>query len=220
MHQQENTVTPNKSAPLRFYSNPMSRARIVHWMLQECDAEYETITLDFGPPMKTAQYLALNPMGKVPALQHGDTVITETAAVLAYLAELYPEKQLAPAIGSPERGSYLRWLFFVAGPVEAVTTAKTEGWLNGQTYQQAQTAGFGRFEDVVASLQQAVRGKQYVCGTHFTAADLYLASYLGWSMQQGTLPKLPEFSAYALPLLARPASARADALDGPLEQLV
>ncbi|MEG0148436.1 MAG: glutathione S-transferase family protein [Comamonas sp.] len=212
-------MSPTSAPKLRFYSNPMSRARMVHWMLQECDAEYETITLDYGPPMKSAQYLAINPMGKVPALQHGDTVVTETGAILAYLAELYPEKQLAPAMGSPERGSYLRWLFFVAGPVEAVSTAKTEGWLNGQTPQQAVTAGFGRFDDVVATLLHAVRGKQYVCGTHFTAADLYLASYLGWSMQQGTLPALPEFSAYALPLLARPASARADALDGPLEQL-
>lgn len=204
---------------LRFYSNPMSRGRMVHWMLQECEVTFETITLDFGAPLKAPTYLALNPMGKVPALQHGDTVITETAAILAYLADLYPEKKLAPAIGSAERGSYYRWLFFVAGPVEAATTAQSQGWLQGQTDEQATMYGFGRFDDVVQTLLHAVRGKQYVCGKHFTAADLYLASYIGWSMMEGTLPELPEFHAYADPLLARPASVRADAIDGPMAQI-
>ena len=207
------------SAPLRFYTHPMSRGRIVHWMLQECGATYETFHVDFGADMKSPTYLALNPMGKVPALQHGNTVITETAAILAYLADLYPEKKLAPAIGSPARGSYYRWLFFVAGPVDAATTAQSEGWLHGQTAEQAKRAGFGRMDDVVHTLTQAVAGKPYVCGDHFTAADLYLASYIGWSMQQGSLPPLPELHAYADPLLARPASARADALDGPMAQM-
>ena len=202
---------------LRFFSNPRSRARMVRWMLEECGADYETVNLEFGPEMKSPEYLAINPMGKVPALQHGDAMITETGAILAYLAELFPDKQLAPATGSPERASYLRWLFFVAGPVEASTTAQKEGWLKSQTRQQALSAGFGHFDDVVRTLQHAVRGKRYVCGEHFTAADLYLASYIGWSMMDGTLPKLPEFEAYAMPLLQRAAAVRADEIDGDMQ---
>ncbi len=144
-------------------------------------------------------------------------MVTETGAILAYLADLYPEKKLAPALGSAERGSYYRWLFLVAGPVEAVSTAKAEGWLQNQTERQALSAGFGRFDDVLRSLQLAVTGKRYACGDHFTAADLYLASYIGWSMQEGSLPSLPAFQDYALPLLQRPAAQRANTLDGPVE---
>ena len=209
-------MTPSTTAPLRFYSNPMSRARMVRWMLEECEAEYETVNLAFGAPMKTPEYLTVNPMGKVPALQHGQAVITETGAILAYLAELFPAKRLAPPAGSAERASYLRWLFFVAGPLDAVITARHEGWLAQQTEQQAVAAGFGRFDDVVRSLQSAVRGKRYVCGEHFSAADLYLSGYIGWGMLEGSLPELPEFKAYAEPLLQRPASQKADALDGPM----
>ena len=209
-------MTPN-NAPLRFFYHPQSRARMVRWMLEECDAVYEPVRLEFGGTMKSPDYLALNPMGKVPALQHGNTMVTETGAILAYLADLYPEKKLAPALGSAERGSYYRWLFLVAGPVEAVSTAKAEGWLQNQTERQALSAGFGRFDDVLRSLQLAVAGKRYACGDHFTAADLYLASYIGWSMQEGSLPSLPEFQDYALPLLQRPAAQRANTLDGPVE---
>lgn len=209
-------MTPH-NAPLRFFCHPQSRARIVRWMLEECGAVYEPVRLEFGSTMKAPGYLALNPMGKVPALQHGNTLVSETGAILAYLADLYPEKKLAPALDSPERGSYYRWLFFVAGPVEAVSTAKAEGWLQNQSERQALSAGYGRFDDVLRSLQLAVTGKRYACGDHFTAADLYLASYIGWSMQEGTLPSLPAFQDYALPLLQRPAAQRADALDGPVQ---
>lgn len=209
-------MTPH-NAPLRFFYHPQSRARMVRWMLEECGSVYEPVRLEFGGTMKAPGYLALNPMGKVPALQHGNTVVSETGAILAYLADLYPEKKLAPALDSPERGSYYRWLFFVAGPVEAVSTAKAEGWLQNQTERQALSAGYGRFDDVLRSLQLAVTGKRYACGDHFTAADLYLASYIGWSMQEGTLPSLPAFQDYALPLLQRPAAQRADALDGPVQ---
>ena len=209
-------MTPN-NAPLRFFYHPQSRARMVRWMLEECDAVYEPVRLEFGGTMKSPDYLALNPMGKVPALQHGNTMVTETGAILAYLADLYPEKKLAPALGSAERGSYYRWLFLVAGPVEAVSTAKAEGWLQNQTERQALSAGYGRFDDVLRSLQLAVTGKRYACGDHFTAADLYLASYIGWSMQEGSLPSLPAFQDYALPLLQRPAAQRANTLDGPVE---
>ena len=98
-----------------------------------------------------------------------------------------------------------------------MSTAKAEGWLQNQTERQALSAGFGRFDDVLRSLQLAVAGKRYACGDHFTAADLYLASYIGWSMQEGSLPSLPAFQDYALPLLQRPAAQRANTLDGPVE---
>ena len=202
---------------LRFFFHPMSRARTVRWMLEECGASYESVQLEFGASMKAPAYLALNPMGKVPAIQHGETVISETAAVLAYLADLYPERQLAPAIGNPERGSYYRWLFFVAGPVEAITSAQSEGWLAQQTPQQALSAGYGRMEDVIRTLQLAVQGKTYVCGSHFTAADIYLASYLAWACQYGEMPRLPEFENYYQPLQQRPAYLRAQQIDGPVE---
>ena len=209
----------NTSQALRYFSNPITRSRMVRWMLEECEAEYETVVLEYGPAMKAPEYLALNPMGKVPALQHGAAVITETGAILAYLADMFAHKNLAPTVGSPERAAYYRWLFFIAGPVEAVTTAKAGGWLEQQTEQQAVMAGYGRFDDVVRTLQHAIGGKRYVCGDHFKAADLYLASYVGWSTMEGTLPALPEFKAYFEPLLQRPASLRADALDGPMESM-
>ncbi len=206
------------TAPLSFFYHPQSRARMVRWMLEECGAQYESIPLEFGTTMKAPEYLAINPMGKVPALQHGDTVITESGAILAYLADLFPEKKLAPPLGHPDRGSYYRWLFFVAGPLEAAMTAKSEGWLAQQTAEQALRAGHGRFDDVVRSLQLAVSGKRYVCGDQFTAADLLLSAYIGWGMMEGTLPALPAFKAYAEPLLQRPASLRGDAIDGPMEE--
>ena len=213
-------MTSNATPTLRFYSNPMSRARIVRWMLEECEADYETVDLAFGAPMKAPEYLAINPMGKVPALQAGELVITETPAILMYLAELFPHKQLAPAPGSAARAPYLRWMFFVAGPVEAALTAQSEGWLKNQTDKQAIAAGFGRFDDVIRTLREAVAGKRYVCGEHFTAADLLLASYLGWGMMEGGMPSLPEFKQYADPLLQRAASVRADKLDGPMAEAV
>ena len=200
-------------SPLRFFSNPRSRARIVRWMLEECGAEYETVNLEFGPEMKSPEYLALNPMGKVPALQHGDVVITETAAILAYLADLFPEKKLAPALSDPARGSYYRWLFFLAGPVEAGMSAKSQGFLEHQSDEQALSAGYGRYDDVLATLRQAVEGRQYLCGDHFTAADVLMASYLRWGMMMGSLPALSAFKAYAEPLQQRPAALRALALD-------
>ena len=208
----QHTHTTSANA-LRFFCHPMSRARTVRWMLEECAAAYEAVPLEYDTSMKAPAFLALNPMGKVPALQHGETVITETAAILAYLADIFPERQLAPTTGSAERGSYYRWLFFVAGPIEAIYTAQSEGWLAQQTPQQARAAGYGRMEDVIRTLQQAVQGKSYVCGTHFTAADLYLASFLAWACQCGELPQLPEFERYYRPLLNRPAALRAKQID-------
>jgi glutathione S-transferase len=201
---------------LRFFFHLLSRARTVRWMLEECGANCTSVPLEFGPSLKAPADLALHPMGQVPALQHGETVITETATALAYLADLDPERQLAPAIGRAERGSDCRWLFFVAAPVEGITLAQSEGWLARQAPQQALSAGNGRLEDVSRTRQLAAQGKTGVCGAHCTAAGIYLASYLAWACECGELPRLPEFENDHQPLRQRPAVLRAEQIDGPV----
>src|SRR4028118_1700786 len=110
------------SEPLTFYTNPQSRGRIIRWMLEEAGCAYDTPVLDHGTPLRAPDYLAVNPMGKVPAIRHGGTVVTEAAAICAYLADMFPDKGLAPPPGNPRRGPYYPGLFFAAGPIEAVVT--------------------------------------------------------------------------------------------------
>ena len=184
-------------------------------MLEECEARYDPVQLEFGTSMKSAEYLRINPLGQVPTLMDGDTVITETAAILAYLADKFPEKHLAPPLGSTARGEYYRWLFFVAGAAEA-TTARMYGWLQEPAQWRSAAPGFGQFDAVVQTLEKAVSGRQTLCENHFSAADVYMASYLGWGMAVGALPQKEAFLAYATPLLQRPASVRSNALDGPI----
>ncbi|MGZ8282393.1 MAG: glutathione S-transferase family protein [Allosphingosinicella sp.] len=199
---------------LTFYTNPMSRGRIARWMLEEVGEPYETVLLDYGTTMKGADYLAINPMGKVPAIRHGDVVVTETAAICAYLADMYPDRGLAPPSGNQMRGPYYRWLFFAAGPLEAAVTAKSMGLL--APADKKAMAGYGSFDDVIATLETAVAAGPYVCGDQFTAADVYVGAQIGWGMMFGTLEKKPVFSEYFDRLQARPASVRANELDNAL----
>jgi len=199
------------STTLTFYTHPMSRARIARWMLEETGLPYEDVVLDFGTTMKGPEYLAINPMGKVPAIRHGDTVVTENAAVCAYLAELVPEKGLVPPAGSPERGAYYRWLFFLAGPLESLLTAKYAGALADPS-----SAGYGSEDDVLRTLEQAVTGKTYLVGDRFTAADLYMAAFLNYYMMEGLLEKRPAFVTYAERHVRRPAADAANARDNAL----
>ena len=196
---------------LTFYTHPMSRARLTRWMLEETGLQYEDVVLLFGGEMKTPAYLAINPMGKVPALRHGDTVITENAAICAYLADLVPDKRLAPAPGSRERGSYYRWLAFMAGPFEAWLTAKSTGNL-----APAVSAGYGSDGDVLDVLEQGLRDRAHLAGEHFTAADLYVASSLAYFMMVGVLEKRPAFEAFVARHCGRPAAVAADARDNAL----
>lgn len=196
---------------LTFYTHPMSRARIARWMLEETGLPYDEVVLDFGTTMKSPGYLAINPMGKVPALRHGDTVVTENAAVCACLAEQVPEKGLAPPAGSPERGAYYRWLFFLAGPVEALFTARHAGAL-----APAFDAGYGSEADVLRVLEEAVAGKEFLVGDRFTAADLYMAAFLGYYMMIGMLERKPAFVAFASRHAQRPAAVAANARDDAL----
>ncbi|MGM0769153.1 MAG: glutathione S-transferase family protein [Pseudomonadota bacterium] len=199
---------------ITLYSHPMSRGRVVRWMLEELEVPYHLEVLEFGPAMKTPDYLALNPMGKVPVIRHGNTVVTEVAAICAYLADQFPDKQLAPASGSPERGPYYRWLFFMAGPFEMATSAKAYNWRIDDDNVQA--VGCGRLEDVVTALEQALSKGPYICGEQFTAADVVVSSYLWWEMMQTHLEPRPVFQDYVARTEARPAAKRANELDDAL----
>ena len=198
-------------ADLTFYTNPMSRGRIARWMLEEVGQPYETVLLEYGGSMKGADYLAINPMGKVPAIRHGDTVVTEGAAICAYLADAFPQAGLAPPPGDPQRGTYYRWLFFGAGPLESAVTAKAMGLL--APADKAVMAGYGTFESVMDALESAVSGPAWICGEQFTAADVYVGAQIGWGLQFGTMEKRPAFEAYSARLRERPAAVRASQLD-------
>ncbi len=189
------------AAEIVFYTNPMSRGGIVHWMLEELGEPYDTEILDYGTTMKTRAYLAINPMGKVPAIKHGEVVVTESAAICAYLADAYPQAQLAPP--PAERGRYYRWLFFGAGPVEAALSNKACGF--EPTKEQEGRLGYGSMQRVVDTLAEAVRGRQYIAGDRFTAADVYVGSQIGWGMHFGSLERRPEFETYWAGLKDRPA---------------
>ena len=196
---------------LVLFTHPMSRGRVARWMLEETGLPYDEVILDYGTTMKSPEYLEINPMGKVPALRHGDVVVTENAAICTYLAELVPEKGLAPALGSPERGSYYRWFFFLAGPLEALLTARQSG-----TLAPAPSAGYGTEADAMRTLEGAVAGKTFLAGARFTAVDLYAAALLGFYMRIGALERKPAFEDYALPHLGRPAARAAQARDDAL----
>jgi glutathione S-transferase len=189
-----------------FYANPQSRAAMTHWMLEEAGAPYRIELKQFGPDMKTPEYLAINPMGKVPAIKHGNTIVTETGAILCYLADAFPAARLAPPIG--ERGAYYRWLFFVGGPVEAAASNHASGW-NPKPEEQGRFS-YGSYERTIDTLEKAVTGKRFVAADHFTAADLYVASFLDFGMQFKIIDKRPAFEAYVKPILERPAAKRAE----------
>jgi glutathione S-transferase len=199
---------------LIFYTNPMSRGRIVRWMLEEVGEPYETEVLDYGTTMKGADYLAINPMGKVPAIRHGSVVVTEAAAICAYLADMFPDRGLAPPPGNQMRGPYYRWLFFAAGPVEAAVTAKSLGLL--APADKKAMAGYGSFEETIDALASAIADGPYICGDQFTAADVYVGAQIGWGMMFGTIERRPAFAEYFERLQARPAAVRANQLDDAL----
>jgi glutathione S-transferase len=199
---------------LTFYTNPMSRGRIVRWMLEEVGEPYETVVLDFASSMKAPEYLAVNPMGKVPAIKHGEAIVTEAAAICAYLADAFPAAKLAPLAGSKLRGPYYRWLFFGAGPVEAMASNHALGWV--PPAERRAMIGYGSREAVLDTLEHAVSQSEYLVGDSFTAADLYLGAQIGWGLQFGTIEKRPAFELYVGRLIARPAATRARTIDDAL----
>ncbi len=199
---------------LVFYTNPMSRGRIVRWMLEEVGRPYRTEILAFGPEMKGAGFRAVNPMGKVPAIIHGGSVVTEAAAICAYLADAFPEAGLAPPPGDRRRGAYYRWMFFAAGPVEAALSNKAFGFEVPE--ERRGVIGYGSVVDVVNAREYAVSQSEYIAGDRFTAADVYVGSQIGWGMMFGTLEKRPVLEAYWRRISTRPAAIRAREIDDAL----
>lgn len=198
---------------LVFYTNPMSRGRLVRWLLEEIGQPYRTELLDFAT-MKTPAYLAVNPMGKVPAIRHGDVVVTEGAAICAYLADAFPRAGLAPPIGDERRGPYFRWLFFAAGPLESAVVDRVLGVT--VTEEQQRMVGYGSFAAVMDTVEGAVSAGDYLVGDAFSAADLYLGSHLGYGMMTGSIETRPAFQSYVERLQARPAAQRAREIDDAL----
>ena len=193
------------SEELVFYSNPMSRGRTVHWMLEEAGAPYrfELVSLENREQKKPA-YLAINPMGKVPAIVHRGTVVTECGAICAYLADAFPAAGLAPPIGSPARGSYYRWLFFGACAEAAVI----DRMLSRPPPSRPGALGYGCYEDAVATLAKAITPGPYILGAQFSAADVYIGSQIAFGMMVKALEPLPAFQEYVNRLQQRPAYRR------------
>ncbi len=200
---------------LKLYHAAPSRSAIARWMLEEVGEPYEVELLDLKRGDQTrAPFLAVNPMGKVPALIDGDVVITEVAAICCYLADAFPNANLAPPIGDPRRGPYLKWLFFGPSCVEPAMIDKT---LQREPAPRS-TAGWADYDTVVAVLRNAVAKGPYLLGEQFTAADVVIGAAIRWGMMFNMLPELPEFVAYRDRLGARPALQRQIAKDAELAQ--
>lgn len=196
---------------LVLYTNPMSRGRIARWMLEEVGQPYKTEIVDYASTMKSPGYLAINPMGKVPALQHGDVVVTETPAICAYLADAFPQARLAPPPGHRLRAPYYRWMFFAAGPIEAANSNNALGFVVPP--ERERMIGYGNRAHALKILEDAVSRSDYLVGDSFSAADVYVGSHIGFGMMFGTMEKRPAFERYWQRVSSRPACVRAKELD-------
>ena len=195
-------------ADLVFYTNPQSRGRIVRWMLEEVGAPYETEIVPYDQ-MKSERYLAVHPLGKVPAIRHGDHVVTECAAICAYLADVFPQAGLGPR--DDEKADYYRWLFYAAGPLEAAVSNQAMGWVPPP--ERERMFGYGNFDRAIAALDELFSLRDYVCGDRFTAADVYVGSQIMFPMQFGMLPEKDSFIRYRERLTARDSYQRANRID-------
>ncbi|HEY9090623.1 glutathione S-transferase family protein [Parasphingorhabdus sp.] len=197
---------------LTFYTNPMSRGQIARWALHEAGAQYDQVLLDYDTTMKGEDYLAINPMGKVPAIVHDGRIVTECAAICAYLADTFPDSGLAPT--EDERADYYRWMFFAAGPVEAAVMHKT---LELEVDpEKERMLGYGNFDRVIDVLDQKLSDSDYICGDRFTMADVYVGSHVDWGQQFGSMPERDSFQAYAQRLRDRETYKASKAVDAAL----
>ena len=204
--------------PLIFYTHPQSRGRVVRWMLEEIGCPYQTELLSYNTTMKDPAYLAINPAGKVPALKHGDAIVTETVAICAYLADVFPEALLNPdASDVNAKADYYRWLFFVAGPLEAAVANKA---LNvAVPKEMARAIGHGGLDEVTAILSAKLQGRDYLAGNRFSAADLVVSSYLDFYTRFGVISADAEFARYIQLHKSRPAALRALEIDEQLSNV-
>ncbi|MET0724367.1 MAG: glutathione S-transferase family protein [Tardiphaga sp.] len=196
---------------LILYTHPVSRGRVARWMLEEIGQSYNSVILTFEE-MQQSAFRGINPIGKVPALMHGDRLVTEAAAICAYLAEAYPAAGLAPT--AQERADYYRWLFFMAGPGEAAVIDKLMGLVPSAV--QRRFVGYGDFDAMTTMLEIATTRHPYIAGERFTAADVYFGGLLVYGTEHGTIPYRPAFAAYKERLVTRPAYLRAKSIDDAL----
>lgn len=194
-----------------FYTNPMSRGQIVRWMLEEVGQPYTQHIIDYSV-MSGDGYGAINPMRKVPAIVHDHKLVTECAAICAYLADVFPQARLGPR--DEEKADYYRWLFFAAGPVEQAVTNHANGW--DPAPERGRMFGYGSYDRTLETLAGHLAKNDYVCGDRFTAADVYVGSQVIWGMEFGTMTKLPPFEAYAARLAKREAYRLGKEIDGKL----
>ncbi len=194
---------------ITLYTNPNSRGRIARWMLEEVGAAYETVILEYGTSMKAPEFLAINPMGKVPTITRGDTVVTECAAICLYLADAFPQAELAPPLG--DRAAYYRWMAFACGPMEAAVINLALGVEVPE--EKRRMAGYGCFDDTLNQLELALDVPAFLCGERFTAVDVYMGAYVNWWLQFEAIPRRAVFEAYAARATDRDAFRRAMALD-------
>ena len=194
---------------LTLYHNPQSRSTTVHYMLHEIGVPFDIVPIDLkAGEQKSAEFLKTNPMGKIPVLTDGDRIITETPAIVAYLADRYPDAGLAPAIDDPDRAAYLRWLFFYGSCFEPACIDKA---LSRET--PSSMGGWGTPDDVLRTLAAALKPGPWLLGERFTAADVMMASGVAYMLGFKILPDWPEFVEYAARIEARPARQAAKAAD-------
>lgn len=202
------------SETIQLYYHPMSRATITHWMLEEAEADFELKMIDFNADEnKSEAFLKINPMGKVPAIVHRGTVVSEAAAVCAYIADQFPKNNLAPPLSSPERGTYYRWLFFGAGCVEPAILDKA---LNRPAPDRPSSVGYGSYERTFDTLESVLRESRFLVGDQFTAADVYIGAQLDLGMKFKTIETRPVFSRYVARCQQRPGYKRFEASHGKL----
>ncbi|MCB0406585.1 MAG: glutathione S-transferase family protein [Bdellovibrionales bacterium] len=201
------------SDKIQFYYNPMSRGRIVHWMLEEVSADYEIKLLKWETgDHKSPEYLKSNPMGKIPTIVHKGVAVTECAAICTYLADIYPKAEMAPVIGDPERGAYYRWMFFAASCLEPAMLDKISPRENAP---KPSHLGYGSSQDVESTLEKAL-SQDFLAGNKFSAADLYMASNIEWYIFTKALEPKPVFTSYIQRCQDRPSFKRYMELAGPI----
>ncbi|MCY4127959.1 MAG: glutathione S-transferase family protein [Gammaproteobacteria bacterium] len=200
------------SDDLILFTHPMSRGRIARWMLEEVGQPYDTEILEFGTTIKSPEYQRINPMGKVPAIKHGDVVVTEAAAICAYMADAFPEAGLAPA--PADRGSYYRWLLFTAGPLEQSCVTVALGFEVPEDGEGL--VGYGTHGRMLETLEGMLSTQEYAAGDQFSAADVYLAAQLQWNMMMTVIDERDAFVDYSRRMHARAACQRAEEIDNEL----
>ena len=200
------------SEALEFFTNPMSRGQTVRWMLEEVGEPYDTHILDYGTTMKAEPYLAVNPMGKVPAIRHKGKVVTEVAAICCYLADAFPAAGLAPE--PADRADYYRWIFFTSGPIEAAFSNRAAGF--EPTPERQRMFGYGNYDLAIGTLEKALDGREFIAGDRFTAADLFVGANVNFMLAFNLLEPRPVFTDYAARMTDREAYRRAKAIDAKL----